>query len=857
MSIERVQVVISETGGASVVKRLQDIGQGAVDAQGQVDLLSRAFGLLTAAFSVSKIVDMIDSYTNMQNRLKLVTTSTENLAAVTDQLFKISNDTRTSFDATATLYARMALATKDLGVGQKQLLGFVNGVNEAVVLSGVGAQEARNAIIQFTQGLAKGRLDGDELRSVLEQIPFVADVIAKHLGVARGALRDLGKQGKLTPTVIMEAFSAMDGELSAMFAKTLPTISQAFVVVQNRIERFFGELARDSSLNQAIAQGLAWIADNIDLITAGITSLLPLLAALLGRAALGGLISLLGAIAAMATSFGGALVLVVGALGGAIVAFGQLDKSMDDTLERMGLTVGVVDKFAATWIGAKAFIQAAWEDFPQWFGDLWQAAMDQALKAFANVADLIPHSLQRVGSSIADAMNKSGLNGEFFRNMFSDIAAQFKSGDDILNDVAKRTAERIFSPNSLDKAEGAYSSAYNMAIIRLAHPVGQLTDNLGKAADAAVKLNQKLIPKYTFNDAIKQLQDEIELLGIDASERDALTKAMQIQDKIKQSISDKDARRAFQLSTDQVDQIVNMELIKNRLKEQAQVLDDIRGPQGKVMSQMTALLTLYRDGTISLDEYNKKYLELAINLSSLDNTLQGGIMNGLLKLQQEYQNVGGTVSDTLVQGFHSAEDALVQFVSTGKIQFGSLVDSIVQDLIRMQIRAAITGPLSQALTSFASSYFGASVNGAGFSMAGVGATAATNGGAMTAGASFGAGTQLAFATGGDMTVGGSGGVDSQMVNFKATPGEKIYVRKAGERDPSDGGGTVVQVGVVIHNNGDSQVRTQQSKNGQGQPQIDVFIDQIKDSIASDVRKGQGSILPAMAAKLGASVKPSN
>src|SRR5690606_13151453 len=128
----------------------------------------RAFKTLVGFLSVREFARLNDTYTNMVNRLRLVTDGTANLNRVTAELFDVANETRTTFEATATLYARVALSTKQLGYSQRDLIDFVKGVNQAVTLSGVTAQEAQAAMIQFSQGLAKGRLDGDELRSVLE-----------------------------------------------------------------------------------------------------------------------------------------------------------------------------------------------------------------------------------------------------------------------------------------------------------------------------------------------------------------------------------------------------------------------------------------------------------------------------------------------------------------------------------------------------------------------------------------------------------------------------------------------------------------------------------------------------------------
>lgn len=860
MTTERLEVLITDTGGKVVKKNIDDIGKAAVGAQGSVDLLSKAMSGLAAVFGTTQLIRMLDTYTNMQNRLKLVTTGTQNLTAVTNALFEVSAKTRTSFEATTTLYARVALATKNLGIGQKELIGFVQGVNQAVVLSGVGAQEARNAIIQFTQGLAKGRLDGDELRSVLEQIPFVADVIAKKLGVARGELRELGKQGKLTPTVIIEAFQAMDGELTKLFAETLPTFSQAWQVVSDRIMRTLGQLANDSAINQILAQGLALIADNFDVVTAAITGLLPVLALLLGKAALGGLIAALTSIAAFAVANPFTAIFLAVTTG--ITVFGQLDGEIDKVLKSMNRSVTAVDKLIATWGGARAYLEVLWENFPEWFAGIMERAVNLAIAQWGKLADGLRDMIAGIGKSI-DAATPDSLP-HFATGIFQGIADQFKSSGELQQQIDFASDYVSRYPDAVKKAGDAASQAYNDILLERSKFIGELTSSSGggggggAAGGLSSKEMARLTPKVTLNDALIDLQRQIELIGIESSERERLVEVLKVEDQIRNSITDREARRKFQLDDGEVQQINDMVAALQRLKDEANVYDEIRKPQLDLQGQMSALNRLFRDQTITLDEYNKKFLELKIQMLEFNTTIEGGVIRGVLKLQQEFSNLGVLAENTLVNGIRSAEDAFVQFTMTGKFQFKDLVNSILADVQRLVVRQSITGPLMQALGAVVGGVFGgigtsgyqasgAATNGYGLSYANTSFTGVNGGNNVGI-------TGAAFATGGDMTVGGTGGIDSQMVNFRATPGEKVYIRKPGEREPGSGSNVSVKVNVINNNGSNVQVQERQTESGL---ELDVIIDQLEEAMANNVRRGQGPLLPAMSEKLGVSAKPGN
>src|SRR5690606_16856748 len=233
MAEERIDIVITERGSRVVRRNIEDIGNSARKSADGVDLLKRALAALGGAVAARELVRLLDTYTNLNNRLRATGLEAQNLTAVYQELRAVANDTRSSFEGSVELYSRLALSSKELGVSQRDLIEFTKSLNQAIILSGASATEAQAGLIQLSQGMASGTLRGDELRSVLEQLPAVADVIAKELGVTRGELRKMGEDGKITAGVILDAFKNARDELEQRFGRTVPTISQSFQVLQN------------------------------------------------------------------------------------------------------------------------------------------------------------------------------------------------------------------------------------------------------------------------------------------------------------------------------------------------------------------------------------------------------------------------------------------------------------------------------------------------------------------------------------------------------------------------------------------------------------------------------------------------
>ena len=118
-------------------------------------------------------------------------------------------------------------------------------LNKAMVVGGGTAEENKRALIQLSQGLSSGLLQGDELRSIREQAPYLASVLAEGLnkiddrfiGTTVGDLKELGAQGELTSDVVIRALEAMQDQVDATFADKAPrTWAQGLTSIKNTIK---------------------------------------------------------------------------------------------------------------------------------------------------------------------------------------------------------------------------------------------------------------------------------------------------------------------------------------------------------------------------------------------------------------------------------------------------------------------------------------------------------------------------------------------------------------------------------------------------------------------------------------------
>ena len=247
--------------------------------------LSRVAVALTAALAVQQGAEYADAWATVNNKLSNSIRPSEQLADVTERVFNITQQTRSSLDATASLYARLERATRQYGTSADDLAKLTTIINQGFVVSGATAQEAENAIIQLSQGLASGALRGEEFNSVNEQGNRLIVALADSMGVSIGQMRNMAAQGKLTTDVVVNGLLAQGSLIGAEFANTTTTISQALQVAGNNITKFFGENSTVKTGAAIFSDAVVTISENIG----GLSALLTGAAAILGSRYVGAL----------------------------------------------------------------------------------------------------------------------------------------------------------------------------------------------------------------------------------------------------------------------------------------------------------------------------------------------------------------------------------------------------------------------------------------------------------------------------------------------------------------------------------------------------------------------------------------
>nr|WP_314072188.1 tape measure protein [uncultured Roseococcus sp.] len=232
--------------------------------------------LTTAAVGAGIAIAKVgDEMVQTQARLTAATGSAEAAGRVLADLTKLGQQTGVSVSESAGAFARFAIAAREVGATNTQLVALVRTVQQAGIIAGASTQETTATVLQLGQALASGRLQGDELRSIMESMPNLAEALARALNVSVGRLREMGSEGKLTAEVVMNGLGRAGEQINAQFERMPVTMSRAFDILGVSMTGFIGRLDQALGISQAIARAVQAAAAAVNGATAAITPLTP------------------------------------------------------------------------------------------------------------------------------------------------------------------------------------------------------------------------------------------------------------------------------------------------------------------------------------------------------------------------------------------------------------------------------------------------------------------------------------------------------------------------------------------------------------------------------------------------------
>ncbi|MGX5100385.1 phage tail tape measure protein [Enterobacter cloacae] len=264
-----------EQGGKKAAAATRETQRSLADLNSQLATVrSSAAGLAGAwagAFATHQLIAFADTWNQLNGRLRLASSSSEDYVESQRVLMEISQRTGTSLEANSNLYSRIAQSLRDAGYASADVAKVTETVATSLKLSGASTEEASSVITQLSQALGSGVLRGEEFNSIMENGGRLAKLLADGLGTTVGGLRNMANNGELTTDKIVPLLTNV--EILRKEFDTLPaSVSGSAQKVQNAFLAWVGGANDAVGASSTLSGVLDGLANNIDDVanTAGI-----------------------------------------------------------------------------------------------------------------------------------------------------------------------------------------------------------------------------------------------------------------------------------------------------------------------------------------------------------------------------------------------------------------------------------------------------------------------------------------------------------------------------------------------------------------------------------------------------------
>lgn len=493
--------------------------QAVAAVETQLNRMQKLLAIGGLASLGKQVLDAADKMQSLHSQLKQVTSGMTDYTHAEKALFEISQRTTASLEATTQAFVSTKRALAEMGVTTNQTLKFTETLNKAMAVGGVNAESQKSALLQLSQALGSGVLQGDEFRSIAENAPIILDVVAEYMGKTRAEVKKLASDGKITSKVLFEAISGASGKISAKFDEMPMTFGQAMQQMENAWLKFVDGL-NSSGVMSALAQSVSFLAQHFDVLAKAVgyttvayvtwvaTQKLGTLTQgvgaldLLCKGYLGLTSAIRGATVAMMTNPLGLLAVAITA---AAFAFDAFLSDMTFGASEIGTTwgdvaTGVWQDFTSLMGNAAKAVISYWDDATKQTSGFWESA----LSAVISVAHLIVEAWQQRTNAII-GLFVAGYNA--ISIIWGDLPNAFSAiGKSAINSLISIIERGL---NYLAQGLSSFLSLFNSA----SNAVG-----LGDLFDTSAM--QVKLPKLELTEAQNQIKSDLSQAMSDAFSRD-------------------------------------------------------------------------------------------------------------------------------------------------------------------------------------------------------------------------------------------------------------------------------------------------------------------------------------------------
>jgi len=204
--------------------------------------IASVVSVYAALNAVKAIANLGDDYAKITGLLRNATSTQEEFNAALELSKKVAEETRASLGGTVDTFAMLERATRGSGRSTAELFNIIETINKSIALTSPNAESAAAALTQFGQALGTDFKNGSqELNSILEQAPGLAESMAAGLKIPVAELKTMAEQGELTRERVLDALNSMSNDVDEKFGKIPKTVSSTLQLIKNDLLVTFGE----------------------------------------------------------------------------------------------------------------------------------------------------------------------------------------------------------------------------------------------------------------------------------------------------------------------------------------------------------------------------------------------------------------------------------------------------------------------------------------------------------------------------------------------------------------------------------------------------------------------------------------
>lgn len=343
--------------------------------------IKKLIGAVVSLAVAQKGMDIADGMTNTSARLNLINDGLQTNLELQQAIFNAADRSRGSYTAMADAVSKLGLNAADAFNSTGEMVNFTELLQKSFKVGGASTTEQASAMLQLTQAMGAGKLQGDEFRSIMENAPMLADAIAKYMGKSKGELKELSSDGLISADIIKNAIFAAGDDINAKFAEMPVTFGDVWTKIKNHALQSFGPIIDQVTgfLNSdgfskfitmvcngigAIVSFVGWavslISSNLDVIIPILLGIATIYLALMLQKLWAMVPALLANASAVLADAGAwlalhwPLLLIVGAIVIVMIALNKLGVSFSDVCGFVGgligsFAVGVYNNFVYVW----------------------------------------------------------------------------------------------------------------------------------------------------------------------------------------------------------------------------------------------------------------------------------------------------------------------------------------------------------------------------------------------------------------------------------------------------------------------------------------------------------------------------